>query len=437
MKTKPIVSRAPSALASSASTSTSSPSALSYTEKTSVRSSPETNNSYAIDLSLNSTGTHLAVLTVPTTIQIVDSTTLKSITSLTPHAYSFDSTNPSTNITVNAIQYAMVSPHTIFAATSQNLVLAWDTRTPQQETFQLNGNADVKKFLSLASNNDDRIVAAGSELKGEENVGIAFWDIRTSNEKQLLHYFTESHSDDILQLEFSRIQSNRLISGSTDGLVCLYDVSKSDEDDALEQVYNANCPISKCGFAQHNSVYAITASNGFFIWSTADENQELLVQGDTEAEFVLPQSTTTTETMDTTISSSTSAKIQHLPSTHTTIVDLLYGSNIRDFLPTFSPSTDSTWPLLLCDHMGKMSVALVSSDETQPTIFNLESPHSEPLRAAIAYRSSIYSCGDDGQVVRWQPSTTSSNNSNNNKNSMESAIPSRSKTKSNSKTRPY
>lgn len=137
--------------------------------------------------------------------------------------------------------------------------------------------------------------------------------------------------------------------------------------------------------------------------------------------------------MNTTISSSTSAKIQHLPSTHTTIVDLLYGSNIRDFLPTFSSSTDSTWPLLLCDHTGKMSIALVSSDETQPTIFNLESPHSEPLRAAIAYRSSIYSCGDDGQVVRWQPSTTSSNN----KNSMESSKPSRSKTKSNSKTRPY
>jgi hypothetical protein len=28
-----------------------------------------------------------------------------------------------------------------------------------------------------------------------------------------------------------------LISGSTDGLVCLYDVSKSNEDDALEQVF--------------------------------------------------------------------------------------------------------------------------------------------------------------------------------------------------------
>ncbi len=64
----------------------------------------------------------------------------------------------------------------------------------------------------------------------------------------------------------------------------------------------------------------------------------------------------------------------------------------------------------MCDHMGKMNVTLVSSEESQPTILPLDSPHSETLRAAATYRSSLYTCGDDGQLIQWQPS--SSNNSN-------------------------
>ena len=82
----------------------------------------------------------------------------------------------------------------------------------------------------------------------------------------------------------------------------------------------------------------------------------------------------------------------------------------------------------MCDHMGKMSITLVSSDESEPTILPLDSPHSETLRAAVTYRSSLYSCGDDGQLVQWQPS--SSNNFNKNQQQTTS------KKKSNSR-RPY
>jgi hypothetical protein len=54
-----------------------------------------------------------------------------------------------------------------------------------------------------------------------------------------------------------------------------------------------------------------------------------------------------------------------------------------------------------------MSVAVVSSDDgSQPMICTLESPHSEPLRAARVRRSSMFSCGDDGQLVRWQAGST-------------------------------
>lgn len=238
MKVKPVNSRS----------STSSSALLVYTNKSSVRSSPEINDCYAVDLTLNSTGTHLATLTSPSTIQLFDASTLERLSSLSSTSNNFDSNDSSNSIIINSIQYAYVSPHTLFAVTNKNLVLVWDTRTPQQETFQLNGCADEHNFLSITCNNEDLLVAAGSELKGEENVAIAFWDLRAPVNKQLLGYYTESHSDDIIHVEFSRINSSKLISGSTDGLVCLYDVSQSNEDDALDQVFINEIKIIKYHF---------------------------------------------------------------------------------------------------------------------------------------------------------------------------------------------
>jgi len=111
--------------------------------------------------------------------------------------------------------------------------------------------------------------------------------------------------------------------------------------------------------------------------------------------------------MDTSLKSS--IVIHHLPSTYATIVDLLADSNIKDLLPSVLQETNSSWPLLMCDHMGKMSITLVSSDESEPTILPLDSPHSETLRAAVTYRSSLYTCGDDGQLIQWQPSSSINN----------------------------
>lgn len=209
---------------------------LAYVNKTSIRSSPETSDCYAIDLTLNSTNNHLAILTIPNTIQLLDASTLKPVSSLSSTSNNFDANNSSSSIKIHSIQYTYVSPYTLLASTNKNLVLVWDTRTPQLETVQLHGCADTHEFLSVTSNNDDHLVAAGTELKGDENVAIAFWDLRSPMSKQLLGYYTESHSDDVIQVKFSRMSSTQLLSGSTDGLVCLYDVSKSTEDDALEQV---------------------------------------------------------------------------------------------------------------------------------------------------------------------------------------------------------
>ena len=166
--------------------------------------------------------------------------------------------------------------------------------------------------------------------------------------------------------------------------------------------------MAKCGFAQSNTIYAITASNAFFIWSTTDDDQQLLVQGDTDNDSKatgIPN-----EQIDAPAKSS--SVIHHLPSTYSTIVDILTDNNIKDLLPSVLQETKVSWPLLMCDHMGKMSITLISSEECPPMILPLHSPHSETIRAAVAHHSSLYTCADDGQVIQWQ--APSSNNSNKN-----------------------
>lgn len=122
--------------------------------------------------------------------------------------------------------------------------------------------------------------------------------------------------------------------------------------------------------------------------------------------------------MDTSITPS--ATVHHLPSTHATMVDVLGDCHIKEMFPSLSQIAHSSWPLLMCDHTGKMSIAMVSSDPSEPTIVSLESPHSEPIRSVATNGSSLYSCADDGKVIRWQSSSSSSGNSDNQKYSRPS-----------------
>lgn len=112
--------------------------------------------------------------------------------------------------------------------------------------------------------------------------------------------------------------------------------------------------------------------------------------------------------------------MHHLPSTHATIVDILDDCNVKDLLPSFIQETKTCWPMLMCDDTGKMNITLVSSENSQPIIFPIDSPHSEVIRAAITHRSSLYSCGDDGQIIQWQPTSSTKNPSNANQQQTKS-----------------
>jgi len=91
-----------------------------------------------------------------------------------------------------------------------------------------------------------------------------------------LRKHTSTHSDDITSVHFSRSSSEHsrhlLLSGSTDGLVCISNATEQDEDEAVVYVGNLGSSISQVGWmpgraARTGGVWAATDMETFSVWS--------------------------------------------------------------------------------------------------------------------------------------------------------------------------
>ncbi|RUP52008.1 LOW QUALITY PROTEIN: hypothetical protein BC936DRAFT_143594, partial [Jimgerdemannia flammicorona] len=147
---------------------------------------------------------------------------------------------------------------------------------------------------------NDEILAAGTELIRDREAKILFCksisseiislnhdlipptlfpsspvsrDARTT---AVLSEFVESHSEDVTQIHFHPAKSHTLLSASVDGLVCIYDVTLFDEDEALVAVVNSGSSVSKAGFFGPDAeyLYCLTHIETFSL-HTATENMVL------------------------------------------------------------------------------------------------------------------------------------------------------------------
>ncbi|KAI9333258.1 WD40-repeat-containing domain protein [Obelidium mucronatum] len=135
-------------------------------------------------------------------------------------------------------------------------------------------------ILSLTRNANGSILAAGTELaekagpEGEDVARLLMWDVRAGAAP--LAQFIDCHSDDITQVRFHPTLDNFLISGSTDNLINLYNLTPTlDEEESLYQVINYNS-INKIGFfgPQHEYLFAQTHVESFAIYKC--ENADLV-----------------------------------------------------------------------------------------------------------------------------------------------------------------
>ncbi|KAJ6031955.1 hypothetical protein N7540_002687 [Penicillium herquei] len=135
----------------------------------------------------------------------------------------------------------------------------WDVRSAKMvmevETAR---NAPV---LSIACNPETNTIVTGTELVSSQAV-VSLWDIRSPQAPR--QQYVESHNDDVTELQYHPTRSNILLSGSTDGLVNIYDTTITDEDEALVQVINHGS-VHHAGFLSERTIYALSHDEHFSV----------------------------------------------------------------------------------------------------------------------------------------------------------------------------
>ncbi|NXV06333.1 WDR89 protein, partial [Cettia cetti] len=180
----------------------------------------------------------------------------------------------------SGVRFAHSCDSLVFSARSRGAVSCWDVRSASQEPVLLFTGYPSNVFSSFDVSCSDLIVCAGTE-KVEKDTFLVFWDARGVTDcagatKEPLGVYSESHNDDITKICFHPLEPNLVASGSTDGLVNVFDINKDNEDDALISTCNSDSSVSSLGWSGqgYKQVYCTTHDEGFCWWDTAQLDTE-------------------------------------------------------------------------------------------------------------------------------------------------------------------
>ncbi|KAJ2709210.1 hypothetical protein H4R19_004368, partial [Coemansia spiralis] len=154
----------------------------------------------------------------------------------------------------------------LLSSSADGQIALWDLRQPAARPAMVFTADDP--ILSFDLSTDDSMVVGGTQLNSSYAAKILFWDPRTPGAP--LRAFEDSHSDDVTQIQCSPNAPKQFLSGSTDGLLCTFDPSQPDEDDALLFVANTGASVARCGYFGPESqfIYAQSDMETLQLWTS-------------------------------------------------------------------------------------------------------------------------------------------------------------------------
>ncbi|XP_075282957.1 WD repeat-containing protein 89 isoform X1 [Opisthocomus hoazin] len=181
---------------------------------------------------------------------------------------------------LNGVRFAHACDSMVFSACSDGTVKCWDIRLATQKAAQIFSGYPSNVFISFDINRSDLIICAGTE-EVEKDTFLVFWDARgvtdcAGTTKEPLGVYSESHNDDITKICFHPMEPSLVVSGSTDGLVNVFDINKDNEDDALLSTCNSDSSVSFIGWSgkDYKQIYCTTHDEGFCWWDIAQLDTE-------------------------------------------------------------------------------------------------------------------------------------------------------------------
>ncbi|CAI4226038.1 unnamed protein product [Auanema sp. JU1783] len=186
---------------------------------------------------------------------------------------------------------------------------------------------------------------------------VSIFDIRGTTEPLIT--LKESHSDAVNCLAFMR-DGKHLITGGSDGLINVFDVSMSNEDDALKSTNQAESSVAKVCSLSKRLFYGCTDDNKCVVYSpNSPEDVDLLFKK--------------------------SARPDHF------LVDLLKGGQ-----------EERPIAMIECEESGKVSLSTVSVDGKHSEIIEEWSGHTDIVRSTAYNNGLLVTGGEDGKIVAKQ-----------------------------------
>lgn len=163
----------------------------------------------------------------------------------------------------------------LYSGSADGTVRGWDVRCPGTKAVQMFKSDPAHSFCSFDLSCSDGLLCAGTEQVNDEDSFLVFWDIRKPG-TGLLGVYSESHSDDITQVCFHPCDKDRLASGSTDGLVNVFDLSRGAEEEALLATCNSDSSAGSVCWSgpDYTQLLCLSHDEGLHLWDLSQLDTE-------------------------------------------------------------------------------------------------------------------------------------------------------------------
>ncbi|VVC35687.1 WD40/YVTN repeat-like-containing domain,WD40 repeat, conserved site,WD40 repeat,WD40-repeat-containing [Cinara cedri] len=171
----------------------------------------------------------------------------------------------------------------VYTASEDGTIKLWDLRLKEKcvSVFKDDSDACLKPLSCFDISCDGRFLVAGTDVL-KDDAFLLFWDVRSTN---LLGGYWDSHQNDITQVKFHPTEDKTVISGSVDGIINLFDVTQTTENEALQLSLNTNSSISNLKWLKSKNgdsvISCITNTEDVQLWYTTDSSPYITISRDT------------------------------------------------------------------------------------------------------------------------------------------------------------
>jgi WD40 repeat protein len=140
--------------------------------------------------------------------------------------------------------------------------------------LELSGGKKQLSSIAASENDSHFAVAFGSR--------VAIFDIRKSLQSyeigkcsSLIASYEESHSETVNQVAFHPFLRGHVMSGGDDGLICVFDINRIGEDEALVSVLSVGSSVRRFGLFGEKSAhaFALTRTEGVSVWNIGSSSR--------------------------------------------------------------------------------------------------------------------------------------------------------------------